>query len=210
MPRNVRFVAACAAAAVVAALPAHADPLSFSGAFTRDDDVRVFSFSAAAATTVTIETFGYAGGTDPLGHVSGGGGFDPVFALFTGSGTLIAYGDDGATRTDPATGAAFDAVLVTPVAAGNYFVALSQYDNFAVGPTYADGFLQAGNASFTAANGCSAGRFCDINGFTRSGYYELAISGAQISAVPEVGGWTLFAAGLPLVGWLGRRRAAPV
>jgi hypothetical protein len=204
--KTFRFLGCCAGLALAAAMPARAVPLSFSGAFTRDDDVRLFSFVTTGATTVTIETFGYAGGTDPLGHVSAGGGFDPVFALFTGAGTLLGYGDDGATRTDAVTGAAFDALLTTPLAAGRYFVALSQYDNFANGPSYSDGFLRAGQPTFTAANGCAAGRFCDINGFGRTGYYEIAISGAAVAAVPEPGKLAFVVSGVPLLLWLARRR----
>ncbi len=201
--------AACVAGLVIAA-PAHAGAVGASGTFAQDDAVAILSFSTLASGTVTIETFGYGGGTDATGRVVAAGGFDPVFALFTGAGQLLGYGDDGATRLDPVSGAAFDAVLTINLVAGDYFVAVSQFDNFAVGPTFAAGFLEAGRPAYTGAFGCSAGRFCDINGFNRTGAFDLSVSGnAVVAAVPEPGTFGLLGLGLACLGvaqrWRRRR-----
>ena len=191
-----------AAAILLIAVQAQASAVSVSGTFINDDDVQLLSFRTGGTGVVRIETFGYAGGIDANGVAVAAGGFDPVFAVFRADGTLLAYGDDGATRVDPATGAAFDALLEILLTAGDYFVAISQFDNFAIGPNFAAGFLEAGNTSFTAAYGCSAGRFCDLNGANREGRFDLSVSGAT---VPEP--TTLALIGLVLPGiWIARRR----
>ena len=192
-----------ALALLVSATMAHA-ALTFSGNFLRDDDVRLFAFNNLATGLVTIETFGYAGGTDPNGNVIPAGGFDPIVSLFDRvTGALITLDDDGASRTDPATGFAFDSFLTLTLGPGMYFVALSEFDNFPLGPNFSDGFLETGNATFTAAFGCSNGIFCDIGGNNRTGNFDLAISGPQV--VPEPGGLALIGLALPSLLALRRR-----
>lgn len=198
------FQQALLGAATVALMAAHvpAAAHSVAGTFISDDQVHFVHFRTAMDGLVTIETFSYAGGVDADGTAVAPGGFDPVFALFGSDGTLLGYGDDGATRTDPVTGGALDAVLAISLPAGDYVVALSQFDNFAIGPTFADGFLEAGSGNFTAAYGCAAGRFCDVNGADRNGSFAISISGAT---VPEPTTLALVGLMLPAL-WMARRR----
>jgi hypothetical protein len=206
------FKAAAVVALLLSSGVAGAVPLSFAGAYNRDDDVALFWFETSGASLVSIETFGYAGGTDPSGRVVAAGGFDPVFGLYDAAGSLLGIGDDGASRADPISGNAFDSLLSMSLGIGTYFVALAVFDNYPLGPSFADGFLRTGNGNFTAPFGCSAGRFCDVSGFSRTGGYALAISGATVAAIPEPSALALMSAALAgFTGWRrlrGRRHPA--
>ena len=86
----------------------------------------------------------YAGGTNADGVAIAAGGFDPVLTLFDSSGVLVDQNDDNPNTPtgDPNTGAAYDSFLQVTLDAGSYTVAVSQYDNFAIGPNLSDGFRQ--------------------------------------------------------------------
>lgn len=51
--------------AALAVLPACAGVILYQGAFAEDDDSALFSFNVASDSVVTIESWGYAGGTVP-------------------------------------------------------------------------------------------------------------------------------------------------
>src|SRR5206468_2902174 len=122
---------------------AAAGNFSYTGAFSQDDQLEVFLFTAPSASTV-VRTWSYAGGINDAGQVILPGGFDPVLTVFDATGGLVASSalldsnNDGAgVDTDPATGNAFDSFLVlnllTP--GSTYALILSQNDNFANGTT---------------------------------------------------------------------------
>jgi hypothetical protein len=67
--------------------------------------------------------------------------------------------------------------------AGTYTVAISQFDNFAVGPNLSNGFLQS-NPNFTAIY-CSNGQFCDVTGNNRTSAWAFDILNVDTAAVPE-------------------------
>lgn len=182
---------------------------SFRGTFSADDDVKLFSFVADGASTVTLHSYGYAGGTQADGTVISAGGFDPILALFDDAGNLIDENDDGSSSdvgTDPGTGGTFDTFLQVVLSAGTYTATLMQFDNFATGPTLAAGFDQVGNPFFTASNGCSAGQFCDVFGSDRTSFWAFDVLGVE-SAAPEPGTGALMAFGLAMIGtWRSRSR----
>ena len=86
------------------------------------------------------------------------GGFAPLLALFDGTGSLL-FADSGIADNncvlngvDPATGDCYDSRLSwNSIGGAPYIIALTEYDNFALGPTINDGFLEQGNGNFTAA-----------------------------------------------------------
>ena len=93
------------------------DPTATVLGYGNGADVDFYSFSVAGLGEVTLDI--------------DGAGFDSIIALFDGGGSLIAQNDDGGFF-DPGSSSAFDSALsfVLPTA-GTYFVAVSQWSNFA-------------------------------------------------------------------------------
>jgi hypothetical protein len=158
-----RFLKTALAAAVwvVGSASASASAVSFTGNLGGDNDVQLFSFTIASVSDVTLRTWSYAGGVNAAGALIGNGGFDPVLALFFGSGDgaiLINQYDDGfGVSVDAGSGNAFDSLAdLSSLLAGTYTVALTQVANFANGPTLGDGFLGAGNPGFGGRTGAWA------------------------------------------------------
>ena len=197
----MRSLFLAAPVALALALPADAASFSFTGNFNQDDDVQFFSFSVAALSNVTLLTYSYAGGVQADGNVVARGGFDPILALFNSAGLLIGQNDDGTgVPADALTGRSWDTRLDVALGAGNYTVAVMQYNNFANGPNLSDGFQRDGDGNFTAVN-CAATQFCDVSGVVpgnaRDGHWAfdvLNVADAQIGAVP-------LPASLPLLGF---------
>lgn len=151
----------------------NATNLSFTGAFSKDDDVQLFNFTVGTQSTVRLVSLSYAGGVNAAGSAIPEGGFDPILTLFSASGAFIARNDDGG---DPDPGACdappstvtlvtFDTCFESLLDPGNYIVAVQQFDNFHLG-NLSDGFARAGGATFTAMFGCTNGQFCDVAGIT--------------------------------------------
>ena len=198
-------------------LSAAAD-FSFEGAFNQDDDVQQFSFSVAANSDVTLRSWAYAGGVNAAGQTIARGGFDTNLALFDGSGALIGINDDGGpgnVAADSETGQYWDAFLQVTLAPGDYLASLTQYDNFANGPNFANGFFRDGEGNFTADFGCGAAAFCGLSGASpydqRSNRWALDIlnvSPVEVSPIPEPETYALLLAGLGLAGFSANRRKA--
>jgi hypothetical protein len=190
---------------------------SFTGSFAADNDVQLFTFTISSPTTVNMETWSYAGGTNAAGTVIPAGGFDPFVTLFSSNGHFINDNDDGATaKVDPTTGVAYDSQLSQALAAGKYIVALTQFDNFANKPNLTNGFSEGGNTNFTLAfaPGGSTGFFWDLDGNQRTSKWALDIdvvnSAVLGGSVPEPSSLILGGiGGLTLVGFTLLRRRRP-
>lgn len=179
---------------------------SYSGTFTRDDQVALFSFAvgggapaASSFTSVILYTNSYATG-----------GFDPVLSVFAANGTFLGDNDDinagyltSLVAADPTSGERRDSFLEIDLEPGLYTLAVTQFDNFAAGPNLSDGFVRAGDGNFTAQYGGpgATGPFLDGLGRQRTGSYSVNI------LIPEASTTTLVLAGLlPLTGALVLRR----
>jgi hypothetical protein len=204
---------------------AAAGNFSFTGTWTQDDQLEIFQFTAPSAITL-LRTWGYAGGTNINGQLISAGGFDPILSVFDATGGLLSssllidQNNDGAgVATDGTTGSASDSLLLLNALnpGGIYILILSQYDNFANGPTYGDGFGRSGQGNFTpGAFGCAGtDPFCDASTAQRNGQWAVDISGVQSasdisnpggSGIPEPGTILLLATGLTSLALLGRRR----
>jgi hypothetical protein len=77
----------------LATAPARAD--SFTGTLAASTDVFDHSFTLSSASLVTIQTYGFGGGTNAAGTVIAPGGFDPLIALFSGTATSATILTDG-------------------------------------------------------------------------------------------------------------------
>src|ERR1700694_5566745 len=103
-----RPAAILAVLAFLAGIASAAD-FSFTGTFSQDDQLQVFTFKVDTPSTVLMRTWGYAGGTNAAGQMIPRGGFDPILSLFDSTGMLIGLNEDGTgfVAPDPHTGAAF-------------------------------------------------------------------------------------------------------
>ena len=208
--RSLRTLSLCslilAAAAPAAASTAY---FTFSGNLASDDGSSDFIFSILSPATVRLESWSYAGGTDPLSNVVPGGGFAPVLSLFDGAGNLLAFDSGGvvggvAPFNCATGGRALDAVShlcldaytqVTLGSAGSYQVVVTEQDNTPNGPTLADGFALDGAGNFTG------GPFIDDGGNQRTSSFDFTVglvNSAQSADVPEPSPALLLAIALAL------------
>ncbi len=74
---------------LVAASAAFADTLSYTGALSSPEDSFEAPATLSVAGTLTIQTWGFGGGTNAAGTEIPSGGFDPFVGVFDSSGNLI-------------------------------------------------------------------------------------------------------------------------
>ena len=213
------FGVVCTGLAIISFNASAATNFSFTGTFSADDDVQLFNFTVAGPSTVSLLSYGYGGGTqqDVNANVVLAGGFDPILALFDNTGLLIATNDDdtsGTVNADPITTFEWDTFLTTDLLAGDYIVAVMQYDNRpgtnTIGATLlSDGFKYTDDPFFTAVlGGCSNGQFCDTGGNNRTNEWAFDVlnveSATQVVPVPAAA-W-LFGSGLIALVGIARRK----
>ena len=195
-----RRASAVAAAYLLFAGMATANPLTYQGTFSADDEHVSVSINLTGPGTLRAITSSWA--LD---------GFAPVLTLFGAPGgyqqaigSAMTCGA-GSGSPDMATGFCWDATLFTALQAGNYLLVLTQDDNLANGDTLADGFSQDGTSNYTSLNylGVSNGPLCvNADASQRSCNYAMTVDVAldQSATVPEPASLTLFGlAGLALL-----------
>ncbi|MEG9435654.1 PEP-CTERM sorting domain-containing protein [Edaphobacter sp. HDX4] len=181
------LIAACVFA--LSSAVSHADDFSFTGTFNSINDVQLFTFTVGASSNVVLRTWSYAGGVNAQGQTIAAGGFDPILALFQGTGSSAVYigqNDDGgsAVPADPVTGAHFDTYLAqNSLAPGDYTVSIMDYANFATGPTLGDGFT--GGALVDSDCSIGTGTFCDATNHFRDSHWAFDILGVEAATTPD-------------------------
>lgn len=183
-----------------------AEDFSFTGNFTNVNDVQLFTFTVGSGSDVVLRTYSYAGGVNAAGTVIARGGFDPILALFQGTGPSaleIGQNDDGGgfVPADSVTGAHYDTYLaVDNLVPGIYTVSVQDFANFAIGPTLGDGFN---------SGGLTGGTFIDATGHNRDGHWAfdvLGVESASTGVTPEPSTWMLLVSGLLALGIVVRRQ----
>jgi hypothetical protein len=204
------------AAAVLALSSAasRADDFSFTGNLNGINDVQLFTFTVGATSNVVLRTWSYAGGVNAAGQTIAEGGFDPILALFQGTGSsavFINQNDDGgcgAVAADAVTGACYDTYLaLNNLTAGTYTVSVMDFANFANGPTLGDGFT---------GGALAGGTYLDYTGHNRNSSWAFDILGVEAAtnptgnpetpAVPEPSTIALFGSGFAGIVNLARKR----
>ncbi len=116
----------------------------FSGHFTFDNDIARFGFSVAAPSTVTVFSSSWIAG-----------GFDPILAIWTSTGSLMYQQDDGHNIGSTMSNGVWynhgtwDSFYAVNLSAGNYIATVGEYDNFANGTLLSQGFRRDNNPKFT-------------------------------------------------------------
>lgn len=140
-----RFTTLKLAFLLLASQSVMAADFSFTGNFTQDSDVQLFSFSLASdSSSFIIDTLSLNGGTNAAGASIGAGGFDPYLAIFKESDGQWFYSTEIKNAGDEAI------ISGSLLFAGNYLLALTQTDNFRAGDYLTDGFaFDLGLTSFS-------------------------------------------------------------
>jgi hypothetical protein len=169
-------------------LASNASTFLFQGTLTVDDQHPGVFFTVNAAETVTVQSYGYAGGT-VNSTVIPSGGFDPNAFVFDSAGDLYAaYNGSGCiTGDDPVTGNCDDPHIQQSYAAGQYELVIVVSGNQPNDSFLGDGFVEDGSGSFTCAPFGESGNFCDgstATGTQRTGDWAFAVTDADSASLP--------------------------
>jgi hypothetical protein len=194
----MQFIGRCTAIVtflMVSAVSGMAGQFSFTGNFVNDNDVQLFSFTLLSPGAVTLQTWGYGGGTNAAGQVIAPGGFESVLAIFQApsgiafSGPIDLVAPPCAPRNvDPTLLPAtlcLDVYSQFSLPAGDYFLSLTQFGNEPIG-NLSDGFPFTDVADLV--NPTFNDHFVGTNGYQRDSHWAVDIS--SVDAASQIGGAT--------------------
>jgi hypothetical protein len=193
---------------------ATASTISSTGTFQSDDQMFQLNFTLSSMSTLTVQSFGYGGGTNGAGMVIPQGGFATNVAVFSAIGSQDLSGQDSFGGNPPFacaprnintnTGFCLDGFLSIPnLAAGDYILVLTEEGNPANGNTFADGFAQTGGGNFTG------GPFLDPDNnsqLTGNWAVDVSATGLVVNTTPEPATLLLSLLSVPGLAIAARRR----
>jgi hypothetical protein len=223
------FVQPAAASTISSCTTTGSGAISCTGTIDTPEDyfLKSFTVSGGGPQLITIQTFGFGGGTNAAGNVISAGGFDSLVALFSSApetilmagGTPIAS-IPGSTQFFPGcppagmvsiggTPTCGDDKLTATLSPGTYTLLLSDanYIPFAVSPgppissLLSDGFADLSPGVFQTCTNTGA---C----ITPDGHFAVDISGVPVTPVPEPGTLPLLVSGLTALVYTRRRWSA--
>lgn len=175
-----------------------------AGTLSNQGQVLEATFSITSASSLTIYTNSYGGGTNANGTTASAGGFMPSLVLYNGAGNYVA----GETfpsptgKTDPVTGLNGDAYLSKMnLGSGTYILTLSDFlvQQPVTATNLSDGFINYGSGT----------TFSDVQGNPRNGNYSLNMSATSAApSVPEPATFGLMVPALVGIAALIRKRKA--
>ncbi|HUL34906.1 MAG TPA: DVUA0089 family protein [Candidatus Eisenbacteria bacterium] len=219
---RLRYLTATLSVVCLFPFAASADTTSYTGTLSDSADSFTLAFSLPGPGTeaVSVQTFGFGGGTNGAGTSIPAGGFDPLVALFSGTGsgaTLLTdasgnpYGTSdilsnyGSFTGCPPAGTqdiggtvCGDITMTLDLAAGNYTLLLSDaaylpnaiFDN----GTLDEGFTDLTGGAFQTCNTDATGAFSCVDD-TSNWAFDLTTESNQVP-VPEPSTLNLLCAGL--------------
>ncbi len=184
---------------------------TYTGTLATEESTVDIALSLSSTSNVTLQTFGFGGGTDALGNVFAAGGVDPFLAVFNSAGNILTNGGNpygtsaiqtnypsfqGCPPANPVGGGVGcgDVTMSIPdFMAGTYTIVLSDGQYFA-NAIFDNGNLGEGFTDFTGGTS----NFCDTIGLNCTGAYALDVTTAPIgtTGVPEPASFPLLALSL--------------
>jgi hypothetical protein len=180
---------------------ASANTLSETGTFLTPEDAFLLTVTMATGGDLTLQTYGFGGGTNAAGTVIPSGGFDPFVGLFSGTGPSAIFldGDSdilsnytpgcppaGTLTIGSVPGQCGDVDLeFTGLAAGTYTVLLSDGDNVPNAVFETTGLLGDGFTDLTGGVFQTCADANDCNNDNGNWALDITASNVSVTATPE-------------------------
>ena len=227
------FVAVAMLVFSAVAARANSASLSYTGTLANAQSTftLVFTVGGGTAQNVDFQTWGFGGGTNAAGSLISAGGFDPLLALFSGSGggasfingtadnelnfgSFVGCGPAGTVPFSNGDSVCGDINMPLMLAPGTYTLVLSDANYvpnaFSDNGTLGEGFTDLTGGVFQTCDFNSLDVMSCITPSANWAFDVTDATGANLgvpasSSTPEPGSLFLFGTGLLVLAWMARR-----